>query len=46
MTRILGIAPYEGLKYLMESMAQMDEEISLVCYIGDYKDGLEKNFRY
>lgn len=42
MTRILGIAPYEGLKYLMESMAQMDEEISLVCYIGDYKDGLEK----
>lgn len=41
MTRILGIAPYAGLKNMMERMAQLDDEISLVCHIGDFKDGLE-----
>ncbi len=41
MTNILGIAPYEGLKYLMDSLAQQKEDIQLTCFVGDYLEGKE-----
>lgn len=40
MTRILGIAPYEGLKNMMNTLAQIRGDIQLTSYVGDYKDGL------
>lgn len=40
-TRILGIAPYEGLKMLMEAIAALHEEISLRALTGDYMEGLK-----
>ncbi|KAF5036796.1 Propionate catabolism activator [anaerobic digester metagenome] len=41
MTRILGIAPYEGLKNMMNTLAQMRGDIQLTSYVGDYKAGLD-----
>lgn len=41
MTRVLGIAPYEGLKNIMDAVAQLDDEIMLISHVGDYKDGLK-----
>ena len=40
MTRILGIAPYEGLKNMMLSLAQPREDIFLTAYEANYLDGL------
>ena len=41
MTRILGIAPYAGLKAMMESIASQDNSLFLDCYTADYKDSLK-----
>ena len=40
MVRILGIAPYEGLKNMMISLSQMREDITLTTYEANYLDGL------
>lgn len=40
MTRILGIAPYEGLKRLMDTLALQYQDIQLTTFIGDYREGL------
>ena len=40
MTRILGIAPYEGLKRLMDTLALQYSGIQLTTFIGDYQEGL------
>ena len=40
MVRILGIAPYEGLKNMMVSLSQMREDITLTAYEANYLDGL------
>ena len=45
--RILGIAPYEGLKSVMQKMAADRNDIDLTVYVGDLQKGAElaqKNF--
>ena len=39
--RILGIAPYEGMKALMMKVAEKQTDISLTVYIGNRLEGLE-----
>lgn len=41
MIRILGIAPYEGMKNLMQTLAQMRDDMQLDVHIGDYLAGLD-----
>lgn len=39
--RILGIAPYEGMKSLMSSLAGEYPQIDLTLFVGDLEQGLE-----
>lgn len=39
-TRILGIAPYEGIKALMLQAAENRSDIELTAYVGDLNEGL------
>ena len=39
--RILGIAPYEGLKSVMQKMAADRNDIDLTVYVGDLQKGAE-----
>ena len=39
--RVLGIAPYEGMKSLMSSLAEEYPQISLTLFVGDRDQGLE-----
>lgn len=39
--RILGIAPYEGMKSLMASLAEEYPQIDLTLFVGDLEQGLE-----
>ncbi len=41
MINLLGIAPYEGLKNMMLSLAKQRDDIYLDVYEGDYHSGLE-----
>ena len=38
-TRILGIAPYEGMRTVMERAAQAYPDVQLDVYIGDLLEG-------
>lgn len=38
-TRILGIAPYEGIKLLMEQIASHRSDIELTAFVGDLEAG-------
>lgn len=40
MVRILGIAPYEGMKKLMDTLAEQRDDIRLDSFVGDYREGL------
>lgn len=40
-TRILGIAPYEGMKNIMETLADKRSDISLDVYVGDLHQGVD-----
>lgn len=45
--RILGIAPYEGMKSIMQKLARERDDIDLTVYVGDLHKGAEiaqKNF--
>lgn len=37
--KILGIAPYESLKAMMEKVASQRSNIELTCYVGNLEDG-------
>lgn len=39
--RILGVAPYEGMKSLMEQLAASCENVQLTTYVGDLEKGVE-----
>ena len=39
--RVLGIAPYEGMRNLMESLAKEYPEIELTTFVGDLEQGVE-----
>lgn len=39
--RILGIAPYEGMKALMQKLAAEDPGIDLTVFVGDLQEGVE-----
>lgn len=39
--RVLGIAPYEGMKKLMASLADEYPQIELTTYVGDLEQGLD-----
>ncbi|SHI56378.1 Transcriptional regulator containing an AAA-type ATPase domain and a DNA-binding domain [Dethiosulfatibacter aminovorans DSM 17477] len=39
--RILGIAPYEGMKTMMQNLAAKRKDIDLTVYIGDLDKGVE-----
>ena len=39
--RILGIAPYAGMKNTMTQLSEQREDLELVTYIGDLKTGVE-----
>jgi transcriptional regulator with PAS, ATPase and Fis domain len=39
--RILGIAPYEGMKTLMASLAEEYPQIDLTLFVGDMEQGVE-----
>lgn len=39
--RILGIAPYEGMKVLMSELAEEYPQIDLTLFVGDMEQGLE-----
>ena len=45
-TRILGIAPYEGIQSLMKQVAEHREDIELTTYVGDLKEGLSIASKY
>ncbi len=45
-TRVLGIAPYEGIHSLMKQVAEHREEIELTSYVGDLKEGLSIASKY
>ena len=38
-TKILGIAPYEGMKALMMRLASQRDDIDLTVYVGDLEAG-------
>ena len=40
-TKILGIAPYEGMKALMMRLAGQRDDIDLTVYVGDLEAGAE-----
>lgn len=44
-TKILGIAPYEGMKALMMRLAGQRDDIDLTVYVGDLEAGAEIAFR-
>ena len=39
--RVLGIAPYEGMKTLMSSVVADYPQIDLTLFVGDMEQGLE-----
>lgn len=39
--RVLGIAPYEGMKSIMESLEESYPQIELTLFVGDMEHGLE-----
>ena len=39
--RILGIAPYEGMKAIMKNLAKERDDIDLTVYVGDLEEGVE-----
>lgn len=39
--KVLGIAPYEGLRTLMSSLADQRDDLELTTYIGDLDKGVE-----
>ena len=39
--RVLGIAPYEGMKGLMESLAEEYPQMDLTLFVGDLEKGVE-----
>ena len=39
--RVLGIAPYEGMKKLMSDLVEDYPEIDLTLFVGDLEEGLE-----
>ncbi|NDL66662.1 sigma-54-dependent transcriptional regulator [Anaerotalea alkaliphila] len=39
--RILGIAPYEGMKTMMQNIASKREDIALSVFVGDLEKGVE-----
>lgn len=45
-TRILGIAPYEGIKSLMLQAAEHRKDIELTAYVGDLNEGLSIASKY
>ena len=46
--RVLGIAPYEGMKTLMSSVVADYPQIDLTLFVGDMEQGLEiaRNFGF
>ena len=38
-TKILGIAPYDGIKFLMEQIALKRDDIDLTVFVGDLEAG-------
>lgn len=45
-TRVLGIAPYEGMRNLMVQLAQTMEDIELTAFVGDLEPGAAIAERY
>ncbi len=41
MVRILGVAPYEGMKNLMDTLAEQRDDIRLDSFVGDFRAGLQ-----
>ena len=39
--RILGIAPYEGMKQVMQHIAEEFDNVSLTVFVGDLQQGVE-----
>ena len=39
--RVLGIAPYDGIKILMQNVAQKRNDITLDVYVGDLREGVK-----
>lgn len=39
--RVLGIAPYEGMKTLMADLAEEYPQMDLTLFVGDLEQGLE-----
>ncbi|WP_149023459.1 PrpR N-terminal domain-containing protein [Listeria grayi] len=39
--KVLGIAPYLGLKKLLETTARQQPDIQLTCFVGDLEAGLD-----
>lgn len=39
--KILGIAPYEGMKSIMTKIASQREDVDLTVYVGDLNEGVE-----
>ena len=46
MNRILGIAPYEGMRALMEQLSAQRTDIALTAFVGDMESGAEIASRY
>ena len=44
--KLLGIAPYEGMKDLMENIAIRRGEVELTAYVGDLEEGLRIALRH
>ncbi|MGN0354923.1 MAG: PrpR N-terminal domain-containing protein [Muricoprocola sp.] len=40
-TRILGIAPYEGMKAIMQKLAESRNDLELDVFVGDMQEGVE-----
>ncbi len=45
-TKILGIAPYEGILTLMKQVSEKRDDIELTAYVGDLKKGLDITSKY
>ena len=43
--RVLGIAPYEGLKTLMANLAAEYPQIDLTLFVGEYLRRWQKRFK-
>ena len=39
--RLLGIAPYENMKFLMQEQAKEYSDIELTVFVGDLQQGVE-----